>query len=386
MSNKSKREYLKKVIERYFKADREEKKRILDEFCANCGYNRKYAIRLLNQQRKTQTKSKRRGPKVIYDGLVTNVLHIIWKTSGYLCSRRLKAAIALYLPSYKIDHSLSEDTEQKLLKISHQTIDRKLKPFRLSLKRRRFCTTRPGKLLKHQIPIKTDNWDVTKPGFLECDTVVHCGDSLVGDYIYSVGGVDILTGWTEYRAVWNKGQQGVLSAIKDIEGALPFPLLGFDSDNGGEFLNYHLYRYCEMRSPHKRVQFTRSRPYKKDDNAHIEQKNWTHVRQLIGYTRLDNPQVVGQLNDLYKGEWNWFNNYYCPSMKLISKKRVGSRIVKVYDSPKTPCQRVLECSDVVPETKERLREFFSSLNPFQLNAIIEQKVADILDNARLPKL
>jgi len=283
MSNKSKREYLKKVIERYFKADREEKKRILDEFCANCGYNRKYAIRLLNQQRKTQTKSKRRGPKVIYDGLVTNVLHIIWKTSGYLCSRRLKAAIALYLPSYKIEHSLSEDTEQKLLKISHQTIDRKLKPFRLSLKRRRFCTTRPGTLLKHQIPIKTDNWDVTRPGFLECDTVVHCGDSLMGDYVYSVGGVDIMTGWTEYRAVWNKGQQGVLSAIKDIEGALPFPLLGFDSDNGGEFLNYHLYRYCEMRPPHKRVQFTRSRPYKKDDNAHIEQKNWTLVRQLIGY-------------------------------------------------------------------------------------------------------
>jgi len=200
MSNKSKREYLKKVIERYFKADREEKKRILDEFCANCGYNRKYSIRLLNQQRKTQTKGKRRGPKVIYDGLVTNVLHIIWKTSGYLCSRRLKAAIALYLPSYKIEHSLSEDTEQKLLKISHQTIDRKLKPFRLSLKRRRFCTTRPGTLLKHQIPIKTDNWDVTRPGFLECDTVVHCGDSLMGDYVYSVGGVDIMTGWTEYRA------------------------------------------------------------------------------------------------------------------------------------------------------------------------------------------
>ena len=178
----------------------------------------------------------------------------------------------------------------------------------------------------------------------------------------------------------------MLSAIKDIEGALPFPLLGFDSDNGGEFLNYHLYRYCEMRPPHKRVQFTRSRPYKKDDNAHIEQKNWTHVRQLIGYTRLDNPQVVGPLNSLYKGEWDYFNNYYCPSVKLISKRRVGSRIVKVYDSPKTPCQRVLECSDVVPETKERLSALLTSLNPFQLNAIIEQKVADILDNARLPKL
>lgn len=386
MSNKSKREYLMSITKRYFKAARKQKQKILDEFCAVCGYNRKYAIRLLSQQIKPSREDKgKKGPKETYDKSVAGVLRVIWKTSGYLCSRRLKAALALYLPWYKKNHPLESETEQKLLKISHQTIDRKIRPFRLKLSRHRFSSTKPGTLLKNQIPIKTDAWDVSSPGFLEADTVAHCGDSLSGDFTYTVSCVDILTSWTEQRAIWNKGGEGVLLAVRSIEESLPFALKGFDCDNGSEFLNHHLFRYCSVRPAERQVAFTRSRPYKKDDNAHIEQKNWTCVRRLVGYERLENPRVVDLLNNLYTKEWNWLQNFFSPSMKLVSKKRAGSRLVKTYDTPKTPFQRVLECDCVPQETKSKLENFFQTLNPFELNSTINRKLGIILDNARLPK-
>jgi hypothetical protein len=374
-------QYLKRVQLRYRRAKKKDKQKILDEFCAGWGYHRKYAITLLKGKKKKKA-SKKKGPARKYAGLVVDILRAIWNAAGWLCSKRLKAAIPLFFPWYKKEHHVSEEVEKKLLKISRRTIDRVLKPFRLQRKGKGLCSTRPGSLLKSQIPIKTDNWDVTQPGYLEADTVAHCGESLAGDFIYTVNCVDIFSGWVEQRAIWNKGQEGTLEAIRDIERFLPFELKGFDCDNGSEFLNHYLWKYCRERPEGKKVQFTRSRPYKKNDNAHIEQKNWTHVRQLLGYARLDRPELVKMLNDLYKQEWNWYVNFFCPSVKLVSKRRVGSKMVKLYDEPKTPFQRLLESKALSVKDVLRLKLRMKGLNPFELNERITRKVNQILDLVR----
>ena len=259
--------------------------------------------------------------------------------------------------------------------ISSTTIGRLLKPVRTQYKKRGRATTKPGTLLRKQIPLKTNQWDETRPGFLEADTVAHCGDSMAGMFAFTVDCVDIATGWTEQRAVWGKGETGVLEQIQHIEQSLPFSLLGFDSDNGSEFLNYHLLRHFTERK--KPIQFTRSRAYHKDDNAHVEQKNWTHVRQWLGYDRLDNPQVVPLLNDLYTQEWRLFHNFFLPSVKLLAKERIASKTIRRYDPPKTPYQRVMESPLVTPAIKRDLTAQFKTLNPFQLRAAIETKLKKI---------
>jgi hypothetical protein len=381
MTNEKAREHVERIRIRYGKAIKKEKTRILEEFCINWGYHRKYAITML-QTKKSKKYSRKKGPAPVYAGEIIDVLRAIWNASGNPCSKRLKPTIPLYLPWYKKDNAISKETESKLSSISPATIDRKLKPFRLMLKRKGYCSTRPGSLLKNHIPIKTDNWDVTQPGYLEADSVAHCGDSMAGDFAFTIVCVDIKTGWVEQRAIWNKGQAATLRAIKDIEESLPFELLGFDCDNGSEFLNNHLWRYCEKRPEGKRVQFTRSRPYKKDDNAHVEQKNWTHVRQLLGYARFDMPGIVDLLNDLYTKEWNWYVNYFCTSMKLISSTRIGSKRIKKYDKPRTPFQRLCESDIITTETRIRHSLFMKKLNPFELNQSINDKVHHILEYIR----
>jgi hypothetical protein len=236
--------------------------------------------------------------------------------------------------------------------------------------------------LRKQIPIKTNQWDESRPGFVEADTVAHCGDSLSGMFAYTVDFVDIATGWTEQRAVWGKGETGVLEQIKDIELVLPFPLLGFDCDNGGEFLNYHLHRhFAERKQP---VHFTRSRAYHKDDNAHVEQKNWTQVRQWLGYDRLDNPKVVPLLNNLYTKEWRLFHNFFCPSVKLIAKERIASKTIKRHDSPKTPYQRIMESPHIQQSVKLALSKQLEKLNPFLLRKAMDRKLKNIfLENSKL---
>lgn len=376
MDNKARREYLARIKSRYRKASRKAKKQILDEFCAVCGYHRKHAIRLLNG--KTKPPRKKKGPASIYDNPeFIQALRTIWNAAGNICSRRLKAAIPIFLPRYKEHFSLSAKTERLLLDVSPKTIDRKLKPIRIDFWRKKLSSTKPGSLLKNQIPVRTGPWDVTRPGFMEADTVAHCGTSLAGDFIYTLVLTDIHTCWTEQRAVWNKGQAGVFAAIRDIEEELPFPLLGFDCDNGSEFLNHHLWRYCTG----KNITFTRSRPYKKDDNAHVEQKNWTHVRQLLGYIRMENPELVDVLNDLYVNQWNLYVNFFLPSMKLEHKERVGSKLKRRYDDPRTPFQRVMECADVSGTVKNMLKRKFERLDPFELRAEIDGKVALIQDIA-----
>lgn len=378
MGRHEKKSYLDKVISRYKEADKAKKALILDEFCAIHGYNRKYAIRLLNKKpKRRKAKIKPRAGRPRYDKvIVLSVLKAIWLATDQMCSKKLKAAIVEWLPHYESEQGLLNDSVRgQLYSLSPATIDRWLKPYRPDYKRKHLCGTKPGTLLKHQIPIKTHHWDVTVPGYLEADTVAHCGSSLAGEFVWSLTLTDINSTWTENRAIWNKGSEGVLNQIEDIERHLPFTILGFDCDNGSEFLNHHLVRY--FTDPKKAVQFTRSRPYHKDDNAHVEQKNWTHVRQLFGYARFEDVRLVVLMNNLYKNECSDYQNHFCPSMKLKEKRKVGSRYSKKYDEPKTPYQRLIESDFSTQAVKDSLQEKHKHLNPFALKRRIEQKLKNI---------
>ena len=357
---------------------RKEKSAILNEFCKTCGYHRKHAIRLLRTYKRfTKPKPKKRGAPSVYNKpSVLKPLKDIWLAANLPCSKILKPVLSIWLKYYTKEYSAPPlEVIKALNKISPATIDRILKPVRAKYKTRGRSTTKPGTLLRKQIPISTEQWNQTQPGFLESDTVAHCGDTTEGIYANTVNFVDIATGWTEQRAVWGKGEQDVLKQIKDVEKTLPFALLGFDCDNGGEFINYHLFRH--FRDKIDPVQFTRSRAYRKDDNCHIEQKNWTHVRQWLGYHRFDNRKAVPLMNELYTSEWRFYLNFFIPSFKLIEKKKVASRTIKQYDKPKTPYQRVLESKYVKADVKRFLKEQYEHLNPFRLRKAMEKKLEKI---------
>ena len=250
-------------------------------------------------------------------------------------------------------------------------MDRRLAPYRRPGQTGRYGGTKPGTLLKHHIPLRTDRWDVTVPGFTEIDLVAHCGDSGDGEFAHSLNLTDIHTTWVETRAVLGRGQHAVQQALEELRQVLPFRLQGIDSDNGSEFINAHLLRYCERH----RTQFTRGRPYKKDDNAHIEQKNWTHVRKLTGYVRYDSPAAAAALNALYRQDLRLFQNLFLPSVKLVEKVRVGARIRRVYDRPQTPFERVQACATADPAKVAQLQALRQQLDPFALAAAIEEQFA-----------
>lgn len=377
MSPYSKKEYSAIMAKRYKKVSLIQKTRILDEYCQVTGQHRKHAIRKFNNFIFYAKHKSRSGRPKIYLESILEPLRKIWLTANLPCGKRLKPILILWLPSYQKSYGhLPMDTVKALTKISASTIDRLFKPIRPKYKKRGYCATRSGTLLRKQIPIKTDQWDETKPGFIESDTVHHCGESMADQYAVTVNYDDIASGWTEQRAVWGKGQVAVFYQTKDAERSFPFPWLGFDADNGHEFINKLLFDYFTKRPDP--VQFTRSRAYHTQDNAHIEQKNYTHVRQWLGYSRFDNPQVVPLLNDLYKSEWRLFHNFFCPSVKLIEKKRVGSKIIKRYDKPQTPYQRLMESEFIGSTIKRKLKEQFETLNPFELRNAMEIKIDKIL--------
>lgn len=372
----AKSEYISEVFKRYKVArSRSEKSRLIDEICATCGVHRKHAIRLLRHRREPdRARPRKRGRRAKYQSTeLLRALRKIWLAGNLPCSKRLKAILPLWLPGYeKAEEALDPDVRDKLLALSPATIDRLLKRARLQHTSRGRSTTKPGTLLRNKIPINTGQWQESRPGFVEADTVAHCGTSMAGLFAFTVDCVDIATGWSEQRALWGKEDKAMVEQMRSIEKALPFPLQGFDSDNGSEFLNHLLFRhFVDRKTP---VQFTRSRAYRKNDNAHVEQKNWTHVRQWLGYDRLDNPLVVDALNELYSNEWRLFHNFYCPSVKLLSKERVGSKTRKKHDSPKTPYQRVLESEHVSAYAKEGLRRIFENTNPFVLRRGMEKKI------------
>ena len=382
MTRKEKGAYFTAIWPRYQRANRSEKKQILDEFCANTCHNRKYAIGLLNAPLHRSKKSKKPGRRSKYcTPSFFEVLLCIWKTSDFMCSSRLKPVISDWLPYYESQYGCVDDETKSLLHmVSSATLNRILKPQRIR-NAKGFCGTKPGSMLRTQIPIRTDNWDITAPGFMEADTVAHCGNSLAGDFVWSLTMTDIHSAWTECRAVWNKGAEGVVKQVHDIERNLPFKLLGFDCDNGSEFLNYHLVRYFSNRETP--VGVTRSRPYKKNDNAHVEQKNWTHPRHLLGYDRIGNPDLVELINDLYANEFSLYQNYFCPSMKLVSKTKINSKYKRTYDDPKTPYERLMASDKISGETKNMLLDIKKSVNPFKLKKTIERKLKIIFKEIKV---
>ncbi len=384
MGPRSKKEYMETIYLRYKRTKtRAEKSALITELSITCDWHRKHAIRTLNNfKRFTKPNPKKRGKPSLYNkASIIEPLKRIWLKANLPCSKRLKSIIHLWLPYYPEEYGpLSLEVIKALRKISPPTIDRLLKPSRIKYGGRGRSTTKPGTLLRKHIPIKTNQWDERRPGFLEADTVAHCGDTTEGIYANTVDFVDIATSWTEQRAVWGKGERAVLEEISNVEDDLPFPILGFDADNGNEFLNWHLFRhFTERKNP---IQFTRSRAYHKDDNSHIEQKNWTHVREWLGYHRFDNPKLVPLLNELYTSEWRLYHNFFCPSTKLVEKKRVASKTIKKYDTPKTPYQRVLESKYVSASRKLILKEQFRGLNPFKLRKAMERKLNKIFQTLR----
>ena len=377
MSSSAKKEYLQAIRKRYFTSSKKEKTQILDELCRNCGFNRKYAIRLI-YKKEIVCYHKTGRPKKYSSKAIFDFLKDLWVLTNLACSERLKAAIPLWLPHYRLhkNNHLTEEDVKLLLEISSSTIKRLLRRNRPKYKKLGLSTTKPGSLLKKQVPIKVNQWDETKPGFIEADTVAHCGSSVSGHFAYTLNVVDIATGWTEQRALWCKGKRGVFEALKSIRKTLPFKVLGFDCDNGGELLNYMLLEYFTyQKNP---VQYTRSREYRKNDNAHIEEKNWTHVRQFIGYQRFDRIETVDLLNDLYLYEWRLFLNFFLPSFKLIDKKRDGSRIIKKFSNPLTPYQRLINSPFIKSSRKIRLTRTFKSLNPYDLQIKMKNKIKNIL--------
>lgn len=370
MNKATQKEQLPKYRQRYKNRGKEGKSRLLDEICEQHGYNRKHAIKLLGG--KVGYGSKPRAEKIgrprVYGKEVVEVLKEIWLASEQPCGKRLQGMVEEWLPYYP--KPIAEEVQLDLKRLSASQMDRFLAPFKVQHKKR-LCGTKPGTLLKTQIPIKTDHWDITVPGYMEADTVAHCGTSLEGDFIWSVVLTDIYSGWTTLRGIWNKGAHGVKEAIEQMETNLPFELKGFDSDNGSEFLNHHLLNYLHDRGENPSVQFTRSRPYHKNDNAHVEQKNWTHARQLLGYNRLENPSKLGLINQLYK-TWELYQNFFCSNLKLKEKKRIGSKWVKHYHSPLTPYRRLLASKNLSQTQENKLQNLHASLNPFHLKQHIEQ--------------
>lgn len=381
MTAMGRREYLGRIYDRYRRGSAEEKGKILDEFCRVCDYHRKHAIRLLRGPRPEAHPRPRRPRGPSYGRPVIQALAQVWEAAGYPWSVRLKAMLPLWLPWLRQRTALSPELERQLRTISARQLDRRLQSRKRILRRRIYGRTKPGTLLKHHIPIKTDHWDVTHPGFTEIDLVSHSGDGADGEFAHSFNLTDIHTTWTETRAVLGKGQAGIVAGLEEMRQSLPFRLRGIDSDNGSEFLNAHLVRYCRA----QQIQFTRGRPYKKDDNAHIEQKNWTHVRRLIGWDRYDSAAAVGLLNDLYRHELRLMMNLFQPSVKLVRKQRVGSRLQRIYDTPQTPLDRVRACRNINRTRVNELLRLRATTDPFELARAIEKKIDRIALRVRRPE-
>lgn len=375
MSLRSKRELFEAVKGRYHKANKSGRGRILDEFSANAGITRKYAIRLLNQGYRRGT--KRPGPKSKYgnDQEFLRVLRHLWKLFHYPSGKVLKPQLCALMKYYPEHHGpVSREVHEKLLSVSSATIDRLLRGY----KRQGKATTKPGSLLRIEIPIRGSVWQEDCPGFVEADTVAHCGMSTHGTYVNTVTLTDIATSWTVVRAMFGKSGHETLQCIKEMQKSFPFPIKGFDSDSGSEFLNAHIVRYMAERN----IRFTRSRPYRKNDNAHVEQKNYSFVRQLMGYDRFENPDLVPIMNEVYEN-WCKLKNFWIPTMKLIEKTRVGSKIIKKHDKPTTPYERVLNSSWVADEVKEKLKKEYEALDPFVLKKNVDTLARQIPPLARV---
>ncbi|MCR4394625.1 MAG: hypothetical protein NUV31_09680 [Dehalococcoidales bacterium] len=373
MSLSARKEYLLVIREKYYQArDKKEKTRLLDEYCKNTGQARKYVIRRIHEDLRL-LKGKKKSRRSPYEGEVIAALIRVWEIFDYPCGQRLKPLLEQELPRLRKlgEVKISEEIARRLKQISPATIDRKLRKERerLQLQRNRRMP-RPGSLLRSKIAVRLTEWDTHEVGYLEMDTVAHGGSSVLGEYVYSLSTTEIATGWWEGEAIMGKSQQATFWALKEIRKRTPFRWKGVDSDNGSEFMSEILYKYCDR----EKLQFTRSRANHKNDNAYIEQKNWTHVRKVLGYLRYDTAAEMQQINELYRQELRLYKNFFQPVMKLISKERIGGKIRRKYDLPRTPYQRLLESGQITEEERLKLEAIYHSLNPAELKRRIEAKL------------
>ena len=372
----SRNEYLKVLRERYLEAkSRKEKAWILDEYCRNTGQARKYVIRRIQPGVDLRPKQRKKR-KQTYDGQVTAALAKVWGIFDCPCGQRLKPVLEVELDRLMDFGELrvSDEVALKLKTMSSATIDRKLKHQRevLHLLRSK-GGPKPGSLLKGKIPIRLTQWDTSKTGYVEMDLVVHCGSSTFGEYINTLSTTEVSSGWWEGEAIRGKSQESTFQALKKIRQRTPFDWKGLDSDNGSEFINDILYKYCRR----EKLEFTRSRPSRKNDNAYIEQKNWTHVRKILGYLRYDSFTELSIINDLYRGDLRLYKNFFQPVMKLTEKVRIGGSVKRKYDIPKTPYQRLMESNQISDKARAELETLYSSLNPAQLKRNIESKLDEL---------
>ncbi len=371
MTRRSILEYADAVRGRYLRSSKKVKTRILEEFVATTRLHRKAVIRLLNRRSRPVGPRKSGRPR-LYTLEVAAALKVAWEATDRLCSKRFRPFLPemVRIMKEKGELNITEEAEAQLCRMSASTIDRMLRRWRGNGRRRGLTTTKPGTLLKNAIPVRTfSDWSETKPGFLEVDLVAHCGDSTEGFYLTTLSAVDVATGWYEPVAVWGKGQDRVGGAVYDVRKRLPMPLLGLDSDNGSEFINQSLYGYCRRNS----ITFTRSRSYKKNDSCHVEQKNWSVVRRVIGYDRFNSKVALETLADVYT-LLRLYVNFFQPVLKLVGKSRHGAKVHKVYDTAQTPYQRLLRSGVLAEDKKRELAAIYGALNPVTLLQQIRKTV------------
>lgn len=371
MSETSTREYTQKMRGRYGRmSGKQARSRLLDEYVAVTGFERKYAIKVLRGSRRPVGGVGRRGVGKRYDERVDRSLKTLWLAMDQPCGKRMKDMLPLWL-----DHGKEPPALRKLLLgMGAATIDRHLAPFKVAGPKKRL-PPRGDAAIKARVEIRAESWDTREVGWTEVDTVAHCAGDMGGNFIWSLTSVEIHSGWTEVRAVWNRGRHATLQGLEAIEATQPFVLKGVDSDNGGEFLNHHLHGWLASRG----IKQTRSRPYRKNDQARVEQKNWTHVRQLLGYERLDHQELLGPLNELLS-LWSLWKNLYQVTMEQVSKTREGSRQIRRHAKrSRTPAERLESSGQLDPEHKRRIAAWREAGNPFAMKAEIERRLARIWD-------
>jgi hypothetical protein len=377
MNMQARKEYSKVVRERYWKAHyKKERSQILDEYCANTGHARKYAIRKLRaRQNPGQKPRKRRKP--VYDGEVIAALAQVWEIFDYPCGQRLKPLMERETDRLRAfgELSISNEVADKLKRITAATIDRKLKHQKevLHLLWSK-GGPKPGSMLKQKIAVRLTDWDTAKVGYIEADLVFHCGASTLGSHVCTVSATEISSGWWEGEPILGKSQDQCFWALKEIRKRCPFVWKGLDADNGQEFINEMLYKYCAR----EKLEFTRSRPCHKNDNAYIEEKNWTHVRKVLGYLRYDTEEEIAIIRDLCRNELRLYKNFFQPVMKLVSKERIGGRIKRKYGTPMTPYQNLMQSKQLDKQAEEQLRRAYHPLNPAALKRDIDAKINKLI--------
>lgn len=387
MSYQALKEYLVRIVDRYKNADKQGKTVLLNEATQVTELSRKHLIRLLKQPKEVLAKKKASGrkPKYPKDMLITHI-KTLWIQMERISGRRMKAAYPDWLPFYK-HPEFTPQIRLLLERMSASTLERFLRQIRAGLKAQNGLSVTPtggspSRYMKNRVPLNTFDAKIDRPGFCQADTVGHCGTTTAGQYVLTITLTDIDSTWTENRAVFSKKAPDVRRQFADLDQSLPFELLAVNVDNGSEFLNNGLVNFMRGENGRKPITFTRSRAYKKNDNCYVEQKNYTHVRELFGYERFEEPALVVLMDEIYKTYWNPLHNFFLPTFKLKEKIRIGARIVKKFDAPQTPYDRLMKSPHLSEERKEKLRLAKKSLNPFELKADLEKKLEAFFEELR----